>query len=88
MCVNTVKAKWVHVSLLKNAGHLGIMKPKGIIAAKAGGLRNKPRHLSPHLGLGEKGRKGREILGKLTLELNGCELRGSTYRNLLHKGQP
>ncbi|KAB0392163.1 hypothetical protein E2I00_013749 [Balaenoptera physalus] len=34
---------------------MGIMKPKGIIAAKAGGLRNKPRRLSPHLGLEEKG---------------------------------
>ncbi|KAI4535889.1 hypothetical protein MG293_014216 [Ovis ammon polii] len=34
---------------------MGIMKPEEIIAAKAEGLRSKPKHFSPHLRLGEKG---------------------------------
>ena len=58
LCVNTVKAKWVHESMLSDTGLLGIMKPKEIIASKAEGLRSKPKHFSPHLRLREKGRNG------------------------------
>ena len=46
------------MSVLNDAGLLGIMKPKEIIAAKAEGLRSRAKHFSPHLKLGEKGRNG------------------------------
>lgn len=44
------------MSIVNDTGLLGIMKPEEIIAAKAEGLRSKPKHFSPHLRLGEKGR--------------------------------
>ena len=46
------------MSIVNDTGLLGIMKPEEIIAAKAEGLRSKPKHFSPHLKLGEKGRNG------------------------------
>lgn len=46
------------MSMLKDAGNLGIMKPRGIIAAKAGVLRNKLRCFSLYLGLGAEDRNG------------------------------